>query len=241
MAAKKTSAVYSIVAYLAAIAALLLLMAFLAGALSHSVDGPASASPGVALAVDLGWFILFAAQHSIMARPAFKAKWTRIIPAGAERSTYVLASALMLALLVVVWQPIPRVVWRVSGAASYVLMAVSLMGWLLALAATFAIDHFELFGLRGIFGARREAGPHEAILRTPLLYRFVRHPLYLGFLIAFWAAPLMTVGHAIFAAGMTIYIAIGVHYEERDLVRTFGETYVRYREKVPAVLPWPRP
>jgi protein-S-isoprenylcysteine O-methyltransferase Ste14 len=230
------AAVYAVFSYLVSLVTLAYLFGFVEGVLvPRSLDSPASrASVAQALAIDCGWFVLFAVQHSAMARASFKRRWTRIIPAGAERSTYVLMSALMFVVLFAVWQPIPIVLWRAPiGTASYALMGLSLGGWGLALAATFAVDHFELFGLR-----------HETrapVLRTPLLYRCVRHPLYLGFLVAFWCAPLMTVGHAVFAAGMTLYIAIGIHFEERDLVRTFGERYVRYRGNVPALLPWPRP
>jgi protein-S-isoprenylcysteine O-methyltransferase Ste14 len=233
---------YAVFAYLVFLSTLGYLLGFVEGVLvPRSVDAPEAVSAPLALAIDCGWFVAFAVQHSAMARASFKERWIRFIPPHTERSTYVLASSLMLVLLFAVWQPIPVVLWRVpSGAASYALVGISLGGWGLALAATFSIDHFELFGLRQVM-PRRRTEPREPVLLTPLLYRWVRHPLYLGFVVAFWATPLMTVGHALFAAGMSIYIAIGVHFEERDLLRTFGESYVRYRENVPAVLPWPRP
>jgi protein-S-isoprenylcysteine O-methyltransferase Ste14 len=195
--------------------------------------GPTAPLPQ-ALAIDAGWFVLFAAQHSGMARPSFKRWWTQVVPVSAERSTYVLASSLMFALLFAMWRPIPIDVWRVEQpAARWMLTALSYGGWMLALLATFAIDHLELFGLR-----QAAASP---VLRTPVLYKLVRHPLYLGFLVAFWATPTMTVGHLLFASGSTVYVMVGMHFEERDLVRTFGQEYTRYRARVPALLPWPRP
>jgi protein-S-isoprenylcysteine O-methyltransferase Ste14 len=224
--------VYSLFAYVVFLGTLTYLVGFVEGFIvPRALDSPGDAPVGRALLIDVGWFVAFAVQHSAMARPAFKRRWTRIIPAHAERSTYVLVSSMMLLLLFAVWQPIPIVLWDVSGAARAVLIALSLAGFGLGVAATYAIDHFELFGLR--------PAAESPVFQIPLLYRFVRHPLYLGFLIAFWFAPRMTAGHAVYALGMTIYIAIGIHFEERDLVRTFGETYVRYRENVPAVLPWP--
>lgn len=237
------AAAYSVFAYLVFLATFTYFQCFVEGwFVPRAVDSPARAPFGLALAIDCGWFVLFAVQHSAMARPSFKRKWTRIIPPGAERSTYVLASSLMFILLFAVWQPLSLVVWRVPpGAASYAVTALSLGGWALVLAASFAIDHFELFGIRQVIDAKSNLVAQKPVLRIPTLYRFVRHPLYLGFTIAFWAAPLMTLGHLVFAVGLTTYILIGIRFEERDLVRTFGESYVRYRKEVPALLPWPRP
>jgi protein-S-isoprenylcysteine O-methyltransferase Ste14 len=152
--------------------------------------------------------------------------------ARAERSTYVLVSALMFVLLVAVWRPIPTVVWRIDGpAARSVVVALSLAGWALVLLASFAIDHFELFD------AARDREPAKDVFRTPVLYRVVRHPLYLGFLIAFWSTPTMSVGHLVFALGMTAYLFVGMHFEERDLVRRFGDEYRAYQQSVPALFP----
>jgi protein-S-isoprenylcysteine O-methyltransferase Ste14 len=236
------AAVYAVCAYLVFLATMGYLMGFVEGwFVPRSVDSPANASVFPALAIDCGWFVAFGVQHSAMARASFKERWTRIIPAHTERSTYVLASSLMFIVLFAVWQPIPIALWRApTGAASYAIVGLSLGGWALVLASTFAIDHFELFGLRQVM-PKRASEAREPVLQTPLLYRWVRHPLYLGFLVAFWSSPLMTVGHAVFATGLTIYILIGIQFEERDLVRTFGESYARYQESVPALLPWPRP
>ncbi|MGO9837221.1 MAG: methanethiol S-methyltransferase [Polyangiaceae bacterium] len=204
----------------------------------RTIDSGPPASLALALAVDCGWFVLFAIQHSGMARASFKRRWTRIVPARAERSTYVLVSALMLVLLVAVWRPIPTVVWRIDApVARSVVVALSLAGWALVLLASFAIDHFELFGLRQVFDAARDREPAEHVFRTPVLYRVVRHPLYLGFLTAFWSTPTMSVGHLVFALGMTAYLFVGMHFEERDLVRRFGGEYRAYQQRVPALFP----
>jgi protein-S-isoprenylcysteine O-methyltransferase Ste14 len=204
----------------------------------RTIDSGPPASLALALAVDCGWFVLFAIQHSGMARASFKRRWTRIVPARAERSTYVLVSALMLLLLVALWRPIPTAVWRIDApAARAAVVALSLAGWTLVLLSSFAMDHFELFGLRQVFDAARGREPSKPVFRTPVLYRVVRHPLYLGFLIAFWSTPTMSVGHLVFALGMTAYLCIGIHFEERDLVRTFGDEYRAYRQRVPSLFP----
>jgi methanethiol S-methyltransferase len=179
----------------------------------------------------------FAIQHTVMARPAFKRRWTRVIPAACERSTYVLISSLLLILMFWQWRPIATTIWHVGGPAAAILIGVSGIGWLIALASTHLIDHFELFGLRQVFGALRGAAARVSPFKTPLLYRLVRHPLMLGLLLAFWAAPHMTAGHLLFAAMMTAYILIGVRFEERDLVAEFGATYEQYRQRVPMLLP----
>jgi protein-S-isoprenylcysteine O-methyltransferase Ste14 len=150
----------------------------------------------------------------------------------------VLASAMMMLLLVALWRPIPAAVWRIeTPAARAAIVALSLTGWALVLLASFAMDHFELFGLRQVFEAALGREPSKPVFRTPFLYRVVRHPLYLGFLIAFWSTPTMSVGHLVFALGMTGYLFIGMHFEERDLVRTFGDEYRAYRQRVPALFP----
>jgi methanethiol S-methyltransferase len=204
----------------------------------RTIDSGPPALLGLALAVDCGWFVLFAIQHSGMARASFKRRWTRIVPARSERSTYVLVSSMMLLLLLALWRPIPTVVWRIdTPAARSAIVALSLAGWTLVLLASFALDHFELFGLRQVLDAARDRDPPLPVFRTPLLYRVVRHPLYLGFFIAFWSTPTMSVGHLVFALGMTAYLFIGMHFEERDLVRTFGDEYRAYRQRVPALFP----
>jgi len=204
---------------------------------SKSIDSGAAGNLVEAVVVDVLLLALFALQHSVMARPAFKRWWTRIIPAAAERSTYVLLSSLVLLLLFWQWRPIPISVWRVEGLAANVLTGIHWLGWLTVLSSTYMIDHFDLSGLRqAFFAVRGEAAPAPSF-RTPLLYRLVRHPLMLGFLLAFWATPDMTVGHLLFAALNTAYILIGLQFEERDLIAVFGESYQRYRQRVPMLLP----
>jgi protein-S-isoprenylcysteine O-methyltransferase Ste14 len=174
-----------------------------------------------------------------MARRSFKAWWARVVPHSVERSTYVLAASLALGLLLWQWRPIPQpVVWRVESAAgSTLLWSVFGLGWGLLLLSTFLINHFELFGLRQVFVRLRGGTIPEPRFRTPLLYRYVRHPLYVGFLLAFWSVPVMTAGHLLFAAACTGYILIGIWFEERDLVAQFGERYRRYRQEVAMLVP----
>lgn len=181
---------------------------------------------------------VFAVQHSVMARPAFKTWWTRIVPKSVERSTYVLFSTLALALVLWQWRPAPSIVWTVTGPAALVLTTLSYVGFLVLLTSTFLINHFDLFGLRQVFAyaSGREIPPSD--FTTPLFYRVVRHPLYLGFIIGFWAAPVMSVGHLFFAAGSTAYILIAIQFEEHDLVNAFGDTYRNYKKRVSMIVPW---
>lgn len=202
-----------------------------------SLDGPPTSSVGVALAVDLALLGVFAVQHSLMARPAFKRWWTRIVPEAAERSVYVLLSSLLLAILFVAWQPIGGIVWETSGPARGVVIALYLLGWALLLYSTFLIDHFDLFGLRQSWNRWQGKAYTPPQFYTPSLYRIIRHPLYVGWLMIFWAAPTMTVAHLVFALATTAYILIAIQLEERDLVAAFGDTYVDYRRKTPMLLP----
>jgi methanethiol S-methyltransferase len=204
---------------------------------SKSIDTGDPTNVVEAILVDLLLLALFAIQHSIMARPVFKRWWTRIIPAAAERSTYVLLSSLILLLLFWQWRPIPSPVWQIEGLAAGVLTGIHWLGWAIVLASTFMIDHFDLSGLRQAFVALRGAEAPAQPFKTPLLYRLVRHPLMLGFLLTFWATPEMTIGHLLFATMTTAYILVGLQFEERDLIAQFGETYQRYRQRVPMLLP----
>ena len=206
-----------------------------------SLDSAAIDPWPMALAVDLALLSLFAVQHSVMARPAFKRLLTRVLPEAAERSTFVLASSLALLLLFWQWRPLGGVVWDVQNAVGRTLLLGGFaFGWLLVLASTFAINHFDLFGLRQTWRAYRGRPQASLPFATPLLYRIVRHPLYVGWFFAFWSTPLMTVTHLLFAVATTAYILMAIRLEERDLVRAHPE-YAGYRRQVPMLVPaWRR-
>ena len=194
-----------------------------------------------ALTVNLLLLTLFAVQHSVMARKQFKAWWTRFVPAPVERATFVLFSSLALLLLFWQWRPIPEVVWNVENPAiALAVTGISLLGWFIALTSTFLINHFELFGLQQVANNMRNTSMPTPRFRTPLYYKFVRHPIYLGFIIAFWATPTMTLGHLLFAVVTTLYILVGITLEERDLIELFGDEYRRYKSRVSMLLPWRR-
>jgi len=207
-----------------------------------TIDFPAAAEPDLmgALLVDVGLLGIFAIQHSVMARPGFKQWWTKFVPAPIERSTYVLFSTLALALLLWQWRPIIDPVWETTGAAALAITAIFWLGWGILLLSTFMISHFDLFGLRQVMLHMKGTAYEHMPFTTRGFYRLVRHPIMLGFLIAFWAAPVMTLGHLVFAIATTGYILIGVQLEERDLMRYLGDTYADYRARVPMLIPWRR-
>ncbi len=203
-----------------------------------SIDAPALASPPVAVAVNLGLVLLFAVQHSVMARPAFKRVWTRVVPQPIERSTYVLLSCVVTAIVMWLWQPLPAIVWNIQTpvlrAMGWTLFAA---GWLMVPAITLIIDHFDLFGIRQVWLHLRGKEYTSLPFQARLAYRYVRHPLYLGWALAFWATPTMTVGHLLFAGSLTAYMALAAIVEERDLIAHFGHRYESYRRSVPMFIP----
>jgi protein-S-isoprenylcysteine O-methyltransferase Ste14 len=230
---------YGVVSYLAFFAVFLYAMGFIGGFLTPTMlDGVPRRPLAEALAIDFALLAAFAIQHSVMARPAFKAWWTRIVPEAAERSTYVLFSSLLLVALFVWWQPIGGLIWNVTDAtARKCIIALYAFGWLLLFYTTFLIDHFDLFGLTQVWRRLVGATYRPPQFHTPSLYKLVRHPLYIGWLIIFWAAPTMTVAHLVFAWTTTVYILIAIRWEEHDLVEVFGDEYVEYRRRTPMLIP----
>ena len=205
----------------------------------RTIDSGPTGSIWFAVVVDVLLLGVFAVQHSVMARQAFKRWWTRFVSPAVERSTFVLAASLALALLLWQWRPLPAIVWSVGNIPGQAtLYLVSALGWSILLASTFLINHFELFGLHQVFNYWRGVRFDPPAFKTPALYRYVRHPLYLGFILAFWAAPRMTQGHLLFALATTAYIFVGIFFEERDLIAHFGDEYHRYRQRVPMILPF---
>jgi len=233
---------YGLAAYCAFFGTILYTIGFVSGfGVPKTIDTGQSSPIGEALIVNILLLSLFAVQHSAMARKPFKRWLEQFIPSVIERSTYVFFSSLALILLFWQWRPISAVVWQVSEPTlATALIGLSLFGWLLVFASTFLISHFELFGLRQVVLNLTGQRPAEPQFRTPLLYKIVRHPLYLGFVIAMWATPVMTAGHLLFAVGTTAYILAGIALEERDLIALFGEEYKRYRQRVPMLVPFLR-
>jgi protein-S-isoprenylcysteine O-methyltransferase Ste14 len=230
---------YGVVSYLIFLATFLYAIGFVGGLLvPMTIDSGPREPLSEALVVDLLMLGLFAVQHSVMARPGFKRRWTRLVPPPVERSTYVLASSLLLALVFWGWRPIPGIVWDAPWpSARMALWGVFGAGWLVVLISTFLIDHFDLFGLRQVYAYATGKPYSPPPFRTSALYRIVRHPIMLGFIIGFWATPTMTWGHLLFAVLTTAYIVVGVRMEERDLRHAFGRSYDVYRQRVPMLVP----
>jgi len=231
---------FAIIAYAIFFATFLCLIVFVGdlGNTPITVDtGPLTPTLG-AVITDVALIALFGLQHSVMARPAFKKRWTRIVPPSAERSVYVLAASFALIILFAFWRPIPAIVWSISNpTAQMVIWFLFWIGWATVLISTFLINHFELFGLQQAWLNLRGRQAETPELRQPLFYKWVAHPLYAGFFLAFWATPEMTVGHLLLAAGMAVYMLIAIRYEERDLTDLFGEDYRRYRSGVGGLVP----
>jgi protein-S-isoprenylcysteine O-methyltransferase Ste14 len=233
--------IYGLLAYAVFFGTILYAIAFVTGlpVVPKTIDTGPVGPLAEALAVNVLLMSLFAVQHSVMARKQFKQWWTRFVPPVIERSTFVLLASLVLILLFWQWRPIPTVVWEVAiPEIAVAVQAISLLGVVIVLVATFLINHFELFGLHQVFNNFMGREMPAARFKTPGLYKVVRHPLYFGFIVAFWAAPVMTVGHLMFAAVTTAYIFIAIILEERDLVHAFGDEYRRYRQRVAMIIPF---
>jgi methanethiol S-methyltransferase len=231
---------YGIIAYIISLGSIVYIVGFVSGLIvPKHIDSEHGTPLGSALLIDGALLLLFAMQHSVMARPAFKNWWAKIVPEAIERSTYTLFSSLCLLLLFWLWQPLGGIVWQVeSQTMRDVLIALCLLGFTIVLISTFLINHFDLFGLRQVWlyfaGKKYEHLP----FRTPLFYKLVRHPLYLGFIIAFWAAPTMTAIHFFFATIMTCYILVAIKFEEDDLIKHLGTKYENYKRSTPMLIPF---
>lgn len=231
---------FGVLAYLIFFATFLYLIGFVGNLpeFPRTVDRGPSSDVTSAIIVNLALIALFGVQHSVMARKGFKEAWTRIVPAPVERSFYVLFASLALIVLFAFWRPLPAIVWNVENdIAAGLLWSLFALGWLVVLLSTFLISHFELFGLKQVYLNLRGAAPAAPQFRQPFFYKLVRHPLYSGFFLAFWATPLMTAGHLLFALGMSFYMLIAIRYEERDLVGLFGADYESYRQNVGMLTP----
>lgn len=241
---KVLSAIYAMLCYGAGLASLLYLIGFTGNFIvpRSLASGPATLATGPAVLLNVALLIVFAMQHSVMARPAFKERWARLVPRHLERSTYVLLTSLLLGAIFRFWAPLPAVIWSVEpGVARGLIRGVFVFGWLMVLTSSFLIDHFGLLGIRQVHLHLNGRDPRPSEFQVRFFHRLVRHPISSGLLISFWATPVMSAGHLLFAAGMTVYILIATRFEERDLVAAVGPAYLEYQRKVPALLPLTKP
>lgn len=231
--------VYGVVTYAIMFLTFLYLFGFLANFLvPKGIDSGSAASLGAALFINLALILLFGVPHSVMARPAFKKRWTQIIPKTVERTTYVLIATLVMILMFWLWQPMPQIIWQVDAVwARTLLWGVFLLGIVVLFASTFIINHFDLFGLRQVTLNLLQKPYSNLGFKVTFFYKFVRHPLYVGWFLIFWATPDMTLGHLVFAIGMSAYILIAIRYEEQDLETFHGQDYVNYKQRVPMLIP----
>lgn len=237
--ARVLALLYGVICYAVFFGAFLYFIGFVSNTVvPKGIDSGPLTATGTALIINLALIALFGLQHTVMARPKFKELWTKFVPKSIERSTYVLLGSAALLLLYWQWRPMTGVVWEVEATwARTLLWALFLGGILIVLLSTFIIDHFDLFGLRQVWlNFRQKAYAHPGF-KVTFFYKFVRHPLYLGWIMSFWCTPSMTVGHLLFAAGLATYIFIAIPYEERDLTRFLGDDYARYKQKVPMIVP----